>query len=316
MSSHERSDSIRRDIEQTRADMDETVDQLEHRVSPGQLLDQAWSMFRTSGRGAGDVVRDHPVPLAIMGLGVAWLAIEKATGSRHERHGHVGAGTYEPAEGRVGPYLGDAIAHEKGRGVKGRVKEGIGGAAGTVKEKVRGATGWVAGKIGQAGHGASDVAHRAGGTMSHAGDAVRHRAGDVTHGIGSFIDSSPLAAGAIAFGLGLVAGYSAPGSGIEDRLMGDTADTVKRSVSGTVKEVGTQARRVAKDAGAAARTEADRQNLPGSLKQSAKRVADEAWKAAKQTAESESLSAEGLKTRARTLAEDVKLQVRRRASKS
>ena len=104
------SDEIRRDIDRTRSAMDETVDELGNRLSPGELIEEAWGAIKGQGRSAGDVVRDHPVPLALMGLGVAWLAIDRATGDRH--HHSVGAGTYSPAEGRVGPYRGDAISSE------------------------------------------------------------------------------------------------------------------------------------------------------------------------------------------------------------
>src|SRR5690606_28580138 len=75
-------DEIRSEIERTRSELHETVDALERRLSPGELFEELWNRVRGSGTGAGDVVRDHPVPLALMGLGLGWLAVEKATGGR------------------------------------------------------------------------------------------------------------------------------------------------------------------------------------------------------------------------------------------
>jgi hypothetical protein len=314
MSKHERSSEIRRDIERTRRDMDDTVDELGNRMSPGQLLDQAWSMIRSQGSGAGNVLSEHPVPLAIMGLGVAWLAIERASGSRHGRDHHVGAGTYAPAEGRVGPYLGDAVSHDAHRGVAARVKKGVKDAAGTVKNKTRGTKHWAAGKLGHAGHGVSGAAHAAGDVATHAGEAIRHSADDVRHGIGSFLDSSPLAAGAIAFGLGIASGLSAPHSRLEDRLMGDTSDALRHSVSDTANDVRRQVKHVASDAASAARAEADREDLRGSLRDSATRIAGEAKRAAKETADREGLTKEGLRTRAKRVSDDVSSRAKGRSS--
>src|SRR5690606_8038157 len=74
-------DEIRWDIERTRTDLHETVDAIERRLRPGELLDEFWGRMRGSGSSAGEVVKDRPVPLALMGLGLGWLAIEKATAS-------------------------------------------------------------------------------------------------------------------------------------------------------------------------------------------------------------------------------------------
>lgn len=79
---------IEQDLKETRRDMHEAVDALEDKLTVGQLLDEVWSRISSGDRSAravgandGGVVRDHPIPLALMGLGVTWLAIEKATGS-------------------------------------------------------------------------------------------------------------------------------------------------------------------------------------------------------------------------------------------
>jgi hypothetical protein len=313
MRGHERSSEIQRDIERTRKDIDDTADELGSRLSPGQLLDQAWSALRSQGDGAGDLLREHPVPLAIMGLGVAWLAIEKASGSRHVPKHHVGAGTYAPAEGRVGPYLGDAISHEQ-HGVAARVKKGVKHAAGAVKEKTRGTRQWAAGKLGHPGQRISTTAHEVGDVASHAGEAIRHRTDDVKHGIGSFFDSSPLAAGAIAFGLGIASGLSAPSSHFEDRLLGDTSETLKHSVRDTAKDIGKKVKHVARDAASAARAEAEREDLAGSLKDAATRIAGEAKRAARETADQEGLTKEGLRTRAKRVSSDVSARAKGRSS--
>lgn len=92
-----RSEAIERDIEDTSRDIHETVDALERKLSPGALVDEVWHRIRNGSSGGATsgiagAVRDHPGPVAFMGAGVAWLAIEYATGSTKasDREGSAG----------------------------------------------------------------------------------------------------------------------------------------------------------------------------------------------------------------------------------
>lgn len=218
------SDEIRRDIERTRAEMDETVDALGDRFSPGQLVDQAWGIVRRQKGGVGDVARQHPVPLALMGLGVAWLAIEQASGNGHRS---VGAGTYERAEGRVGPYRGDEIGgHDEGTAEKAKHK--LSDAAGDAKEKVSGARH----KAGDAASAASKRAHEGADRVR---TGARRRADQAKHGFDSLKERSPLALGAISFGLGMASGLAAPTTHWEDEVMGEKSDALKERTVETAR---------------------------------------------------------------------------------
>ncbi len=70
--------AIERDVEKRRADLRGTLDQLRYRMTPGQVLDEAWQFARRSGGGSyvrnlGTSVRDNPLPVALVGAGIAWL---------------------------------------------------------------------------------------------------------------------------------------------------------------------------------------------------------------------------------------------------
>lgn len=78
------SDDIRAEICRTRAEMDETVNALQQRLDPQQLVHRVFDVIRDN---AGDVtnkiigvVRDNPVPAALVGLGLAWLAVKQIKG--------------------------------------------------------------------------------------------------------------------------------------------------------------------------------------------------------------------------------------------
>lgn len=284
------SEEIRQEIRQTRSDMGETVDRLAERISPGQLLDEVWGRVRgDGGEGLGSVVRDHPVPVALMGLGLGWLAVEEITGSS-DRHMHdAGPGTYEPAEGRRGPYRGDAVdqddpewehadlstrarakAEEARDAASGAVsdtgrkaveiasgaKDAASGAARSARDAVSGAADSAASKARGLGAETSD---RASSTAAEARHAGRRAARKARSGFQELLEDQPLVLGALAFGLGLAGGLAAPSTTREDRLMGRTSETLKDEAGRVARETAGKAKRVASATAEAAADEARRQ---------------------------------------------------------
>lgn len=243
------SEEIRRDIERTRAHMDETVEELRDRLSPGQVVDELWGRFRRSGRGAGDVVRGHAVPLALMGLGVAWLAVEEATGSsKEERHGtHPRRGSYDD---------GSRGLRDKASDAAGNAAHSVGDAARSAKDSVRDAKDWVGDRMeraGEVGDSAREAAHRAADAARHAGRQTRDRLDDARHRAADLMEDSPLMIGALSFGVGLASGLAVPTSRMEDRLMGDRSEDLKREARGRARELTDEAKQVAADAAESAR---------------------------------------------------------------
>jgi hypothetical protein len=74
-------EQIEREIEQTRRNTAATLAAIEDRLAPGRLMDEAWNYLRTSGQGQTFVsnlsatVRDNPIPVALLAISLAWLAI-------------------------------------------------------------------------------------------------------------------------------------------------------------------------------------------------------------------------------------------------
>ena len=71
-------DEIERDIAGIRARMDRTLDELEFRLSPGQLTAGAVDLVKDVMRGnpsrLGDAIRNNPIPVVMIGIGAFWLA--------------------------------------------------------------------------------------------------------------------------------------------------------------------------------------------------------------------------------------------------
>jgi hypothetical protein len=58
--------------------MDHTLQAIEHRLTPGQLVDQGLEYLKNSGAreyvsNLGSSVKTHPLPATLTGIGIAWL---------------------------------------------------------------------------------------------------------------------------------------------------------------------------------------------------------------------------------------------------
>lgn len=70
---------IEHEIDETRARMDRTLDELEFKLSPGQIASMAIHELTTSNPGRlGEAVRRNPIPAILIGVGVLWLGLAMA----------------------------------------------------------------------------------------------------------------------------------------------------------------------------------------------------------------------------------------------
>jgi hypothetical protein len=128
----ERCDASTRDIEATRRRIQEKVGVLEDRLKPRSLLQPLKRRVdQTLGEGGGrilDAFRDHPLPLALTGLGLGWMLLRDLRGC-HGHAGLTGEGEREGLASRVKEKAAEAVektrgAVEKARAVPGKVQEG------------------------------------------------------------------------------------------------------------------------------------------------------------------------------------------------
>lgn len=312
------SEEIRREIGQTRERMDRTVQALGDRLSPGHIVDRAWHRFRDGDGAVGEVLREHAVPVALMGLGLGWLAVEQATGrstSGDGRSDDASPGSRARAEGRRGPYRGDAIDHDdpnwEHADTGTRLKAKAGEAASELGEKASGALSsakhakerW-AEKGSDAGAAVKEEARSAASSIREGARTARQRGQDRFRGA---MDENPLAVGAVAFGLGLAAGVSVPSTSMENRLVGRTSETLKDEIGRVARESTGKAKRVAR---AAAEETGRASELPERTGRAAKETGRAAVEAAEHRAEKEGLTAEGLQEEARKVGERTKEQAK------
>ncbi len=72
-------ESIENDIQSTRRSIGDKIERIQERLSPGDMVDSVVDFARTNGGavagGIGRTLRDNPVPAAMIGAGILWLAL-------------------------------------------------------------------------------------------------------------------------------------------------------------------------------------------------------------------------------------------------
>jgi ElaB/YqjD/DUF883 family membrane-anchored ribosome-binding protein len=78
-------EEIEREINELRAQISDTLDAVQRKLSPGQILDQALSYARDGGEFAARIgrgMRDNPIPASLFGLSLGWLWYAGSRGDR------------------------------------------------------------------------------------------------------------------------------------------------------------------------------------------------------------------------------------------
>lgn len=82
-------ESLQRKADAIRADMDRTLEALEHKISPREVMDRSMNFARERGLEALEKARTtaakHPVPLMLASAGVLWLASKRRKRRAHAR---------------------------------------------------------------------------------------------------------------------------------------------------------------------------------------------------------------------------------------
>ncbi|MFC7054164.1 DUF3618 domain-containing protein [Hansschlegelia quercus] len=213
---------LERDAERTRAELSSTLDEIRARMEPGRVVDQAFAYARNNGgsdfvRNAATQARDNPLPVLLIGAGLAWLMSGR-----------------KPAAGpSLGALHGGGVrtAHDA-RDLTSSAAAAVGDAMSSASAGMRDALG--AGKSGVEGVGA-----KVGSLASSAGDTLQTggaRIGDAVSELQRLCTENPIAVGAIGLAIGAALGAALPGTETENRLMGSEADELKSALKAKADE--------------------------------------------------------------------------------
>jgi Protein of unknown function (DUF3618) len=201
-----RTREIRTEIAQTRGELSETVEAIQEKLRPGNVVASAASATTEKVKHMEfvDRIRDNPVPAALAGIGLAWLAFSSGGHSRPRYgRGRTAAGWRNTGYGYDESLYGDLDADQR--------------------------------------ESTESVTARASATAREAMDDARNLARRGQNRLGWMVRENPLAVGAAAVVLGAAVGLAIPETERENELMGETRDNAieraQQVAQGTVERV-------------------------------------------------------------------------------
>jgi ElaB/YqjD/DUF883 family membrane-anchored ribosome-binding protein len=313
---------LERDIDRIRSQMDDTIAQLEQRLSPNRLIDQVFDRMK-GGPGAfaanlERTVRRHPIPAVMFAAGMGWLLFAERgdkSGKRPElaKRPRMKAGP-PPTPPRFVPMRqapqGMAIRPELAGGPHPEPPRRRFGIIGRISHRHHSNPHHSKGDNDMTGYRSSSPDWQAGGN-AESGGRVGSRLGSLTHagreqmgqvghlareqvdrartGFEHMLQEQPLVLGAVAVALGAVLGATLPTSRIENRYLGPSRDELQNRAGEFAREQWEKAKQVAVTAGSAARDEAEREGLtPERLYEGAREKLGNVARAATDAAQRES----------------------------
>ena len=265
---------IKHEIERARVEMSETIGEIQDRLRPELLLQQAKdgvkeaavekarSIMSSAGetaatvayqaRGVGDSVasyaRQHPLQVALTVGALTWWMM-RGRGDSEEWYGSADT-SWDESEGRsyrdgrsltnrVGEYASSArdTVGEYASSARDTVGEYASTARDTVGEYASTARDTVGDYASSARETVGEYAESARDRAMQASEAARRAAGSASSALDNFVTDNPLAVGAIALAVGAAIGMSVPASEIENRTMGDARDRAWERASKAATEI-------------------------------------------------------------------------------
>ncbi|HEY9155005.1 MAG TPA: DUF3618 domain-containing protein [Opitutaceae bacterium] len=297
-STSQSSEDIRSDINQTRENMDQTIDALASRFRGRHLLDEVLGFFRSSSEHAAeraselkdrmsdsasravsavaDTVKRNPVPVALIGVGAAYLVYKSVKGSNssnsgnYSKHDHELYDTDSPGYELSGDEyipvdLDEYALRQSQESSSGQLHRTLAQA----KSAMRSATETRGGKI-------RTATHRVGEKLREGTQTVRDRAGDLTNRVQRTtrkayeqsrdtvvhtVQTHPVEVGLGLLAAGVMIGLALPTPRRVNQVVGPQADRLRRRARELGQELVERGRTVAHAAADAARKEAQAQGL-------------------------------------------------------
>jgi len=276
---------IRENIEQTRADMSETINAIQERLSPANLKEQVIEEVKEQFQEAKDSVRQatigkvedmvqsasdtvyqtrrtivqtikaNPIPAALVGIGLGWLWMN----ARSNETSHYRASLSSRGRYRSGSYPGSELYERQAVGY-GQV--GYGSTAPGYDARTRSRVYATeqnqqdSGVLDKAQETASNLASSAqetvGGAVNQAQETASYLAEQAQRQtryagerLQGALEENPLAVGVVALALGAAVGFTLPLTSRENELMGETRDSLVDKAQAVAQDTMQSVQRVA-----------------------------------------------------------------------
>jgi ElaB/YqjD/DUF883 family membrane-anchored ribosome-binding protein len=248
--SHSETDEIRGEIERTRVEMSETIGEIQDRLRPDHLLQQAKDGVREAAVGKAKTImssasdtaygaaqrargygnhlawyaKEHPIRMAVTAGVITWLCM-RSRGSSSEQY--FGASDTSWDQDEYLPTMEPSLRDRVGDAAS-SARQTVGEYASTAKQAVGEYASTARDKAGEYAASAKETvneyAQSAASSARAASIRARSAAGTATTAVDDFVNENPLAAGAIAVAIGAAIGLAVRSTRYEDRALGSTRD--------------------------------------------------------------------------------------------
>ena len=248
---------IAADIRITQERLGDTVEEIGERFNPTRLKEELKSdirdatigkvenmaqqtadMMSDAQRSLKQSIRENPIPVVLVGLGLGWMILNASTrkkrmgaDSQYDDYQRRGArSTYDDQQGYAWSTMYDqqqGTGYDDESGTLDRARNKAGEVVDSVKQKTS--------------HLADETQRKA----SEMGDRVVEQTRVQTRRVGRAFEDNPLVIDAAALALGLAAGLAIPSTEKEDELVGETRDELVDKVRDVAEDTKAKVQQVA-----------------------------------------------------------------------
>jgi hypothetical protein len=303
-------DALRAEIERVRAETNETLHEIQKRLSVDRARDiisnatkgkvqdmtrKASEITKNWGASVWGLVRDNPIPTAMVGTGIAWMIKNRTAGDSETEYklseeeyyrmypeealeeAPIGDIHYRPYQAEEYGETSEAASKRVHEGRKKRAREAAERAGRRAEELRRSARSELE-KV-------SERTRERAYAVRSAAERARIRAREQGHrfkqGFSHTIEENPLAFAGAVFALGAIVGLAVPEARKEREVLGPKRDELIERARETGREQVEKVKKVAEEAKEAAKDEAQKQGLASreattQAEQQAKQTAQEA----------------------------------------
>jgi hypothetical protein len=287
-SAHKTTSDVEHEVEQTRSQVANTLDELRHKMAPGALADSMVSYATDNGgadflRTLGNQVRANPLPVTLIGAGIAWLAMSSnrpTNGSTTGRYSpsrdsasHTGDGSLYRSSPSLSPSGYEGSSGDSGPGMMQRASSSVSdtassvsGSVSNIAQSVRSTAGSIADSVQRTYGGVTRRAQNLGSQMS---DGVTAASGGMRSGyertgsLASKLTEQPLVTLALGVAVGAAIGAALPATQAENEYLGPTSDALKERAQDMASDQYSNLKETASQTMEAVKSEAKAQGLTG-----------------------------------------------------
>jgi len=236
---------LEKQVDRTRGSIEETLAELRERLSPPSLVEEALGYAKENGgadfvRNLGRQVADNPLPVALMGAGLAWLMVAQNRSAN-------GAGSTGAARLNGSAKRTEAMSNydDTGRssmressdtsGMTDKAKEMLSKASDTMGDMRDRASDMV----GRARESTSGAYDKVSGSVSRSVSSAVDTVSSVVpspRSITTFLQEEPMVLAGVGVALGAIIGALLPTTELEERYIGPTAEQLKEQAKSMARE--------------------------------------------------------------------------------